>query len=83
MKRKPIIVVEGTLIRLRLKGKTGVVLGLTFQCPCGRVNRVRVGSIVGQNTEKVQFRCSACKSINNLPKKKEDIEKAIHGQVQD
>jgi len=62
---------------MKLRLKDSIVLGLTFQCPCGRTNRCKVSSIIGQNDQQVQFKCGKCKAIVSLPKKKEDIEKQI------
>jgi hypothetical protein len=73
------IVRDGTLIKIRTVGLK--VLGLTFQCPCGRTSRVRVCHIVGQNEDTVQFKCKGCASIVNLPKKKEVIEKVLQKEI--
>ena len=69
-------VVEGTLLKLRTKNDT-IVLGLSFQCSCGRINRVKAHQLVGQNDTTVQLKCRGCKSIVNLPKKREDIQRAL------
>lgn len=71
-------VLDGTLLKLRCKGKLkNVVIGVSFLCPCGKQNRRKVGSIVGQNMDTVQFRCGGCRSIVNLSKQPRETEEKL------
>lgn len=63
------LVREGTLIKLRCKGKQkNIVISVSFVCPCGKRNRQKVGAICGQNETKVQFFCNGCHAVVEFPK---------------